>query len=348
MAAALLLPIALTAACGGDDRRARPAAMPEIPKPVPEPLTPQVADREFRAYVSNDDVARTTGDERLALSWVVEGQYALTAAEYRKALFEHRPVARYTYGTPKLYVPRLKDAVYPQWFVASVHRTVREGTGQDSKGKDKGKDALMGFVRRSAGEDWKLSLVTEPAPKAKLPKVVVDRDGYATAIAPSDGSLRIRPGSLPSIQATIASEGPNSIATDVMKPGPYTTGIYQQPRRAKRRKDLSLQSVVVVTNYQLFALATEHGNGLVLYALTRNSYLLPKDRNRKDVKPPIPPEVAFLLDGTVKGNEIDMTQTLQFAAFDPVKAKSGEQPKADVVAQGGGYVKASTPPFKSS
>jgi hypothetical protein len=343
----LAVPVALSglSACGGGERpRVVPSPLPKIPTPTPEPLTRQSAASAFRAYIANDDVARAAGDERLALSWVSDGQAVLTAAEFRRAAFDGDPVRRYTYGTPKLWVPKLKPDVYPQWFVASVPRTV---AGQPKSTRT----ALMAFTRRAAGFDWTLSFATELRPKVKPPKVVTDAEGYAVPLATTDGSVLIRPREVPGIQATMASEGPDSVAAKVMTAGDVTTGYYRQARREikkARGKGFVRQVVFVATPYPYFALRTEHGAGLVLYSLLRTSMTKTKNADvPKPVKPPIPGEIAHLLDGTVEGVEIDETEAYQYAATDPAKAKKGhDQPKADVIAVSGAPVKASTPPLK--
>ncbi|WP_019629204.1 hypothetical protein [Actinomadura atramentaria] len=343
VAAALLLALSGLAACGGEERpRARPAPLPSVPEPVSEPLTPQVADREFRTYVADEDVARASGDERLALSWTSDGQSALTAAEFRRAAFDGDPVRRFTYGKPKLWVPKLKEDVYPQWFVASVPRTVA------GKPKSTG-TALMAFMRRSAETGWRLSFSTELRPKAKPPKVVVDAQGYAEPLATTDETVLIRPREVPGIQATMASEGPDSVAAKVMKKGDLTSGYYKQTRKERKKaadKKFTRQIVFVATPYPYFSLRTEHGGGLVLYSLFRNSVTRGDVENPK-IKPAIPGNVAHLLDGTVEGVEIDVTEAYQYAVTDPARAKKGKaQPKADVVGSTGAPVKANTPKLK--
>lgn len=308
---------------------------------MPVDLTPRVAERQFRTYVTNEDVARSAGDERLALTWTSDGQSAITAADFRRAAFDGDPVERYEYGEAKLYVPKLKPESYPQWFVASVPRTVQ--------GKKKStRTALMAFMLRGASDRWRLSLTTLLAPKAREPKVLIDRDGYATPLATGDDSVLIRPRDVPGIQATIASEGPGSVAAKVMRSGPVTTGYYRQTnvaRKKARAKDLVLQLVYTATPYQYFPLRTLHGGGMVLYSMFRSSVIGTPDGSTE--KPPIPPEAAHLLDGTVEGTVINMAETLQFATYVPGTVKGGKsQPKADVVANTGAVTKASTPPIK--
>jgi hypothetical protein len=358
----VMVPFA-AAGCGGSDPEVRPTTLVTALEPEPVPLTLDVARREYRAFLANDDVARAAGDERLALAWVSDGESALTAAEYRKAAFDGDPVKRYDYGEPRLYVPKLKPDVYPQWFVASVPRQERGG---DAKSR---RTVLMAFILRAPGERWTLSLRTVLAPKAKEPEVVLDAYGYAEPLNTADTSVLIRPREVPGIQATVAAEGPDSVAAKVMKAGPVTTGYYAKARRDKRRaktRGLTLTTVITATPYPIFQLRTERGGGLVLYSLYRNSVTGVEDEEDETARPPIPPEVEHLLDGTVEGDEIHVSETLQFAAFDPARPQEGEdggdaaqgdgngagndapeRPKAEVIADAGGIQKADMPDEKT-
>jgi hypothetical protein len=343
IAVAVPLILALTAAgCAEGETRARPAvSVPETSPPAPVPLTPDVAEQAFRTYVTDEDVARTAGDERLALTWTSDGQSQLTAAEFRKAAYDGDPVRRFVYGKPKLYVPKLKDAAYPQWFVVSVDRSV--------VGKRKSEHrALMAFVLRGPSDHWKLTLATLLQKKVKEPKVAIDDDGYAEALSTDDTSLLIRPRDVGGIQATIAAEGGGSVAAKVMKSSDVTTGFYKDDKKAKKKakkKDLKFQAVYTATPFPYFGLRTESGGGLVVYSLFRNTSLVAEDPDTP--KPEIPDDAEHLLDGTVEGNEVDTTTTLHFAAYDPPKAKKGKsQPKAHMIADDGAVTKAATPPLK--
>jgi hypothetical protein len=342
VAAGVLLTLLAAAGCAEGKTEARPTVtMPETSPPEPVPLTPQVAESAFRAYVTDEDVARAAGDERLALTWTSDGQSQLTAAEFRKAAYDGDPVRRFVYGKPKLYVPKFKGTGYPQWFLVSVDRSVMG----EKKSKRR---ALMAFILRGASEHWKLTLTSLLEEKAKEPEVTIDADGYATPLSTADSSVLIRPRDVGGIQATIAAEGPGSVAAKVMKSSPVTTGFYQDAKRARkkaRKKDLTLQVVYTATPFPYFGLRTEHGGGLVVYSLFRNTSLIAKDPDTP--KPEIPAEAEHLLDGTVEGNEVDTTSTLHFAAYDPPKAEKGEtQPKAHMIADDGAVTKAGTPPLK--
>ncbi|MFB4297740.1 hypothetical protein [Actinomadura sp. NTSP31] len=344
VAAAMLLVPPLTAA-GCADGKGKPEArptptVPTTTPPQPVALTPDVARKAFQTYITDEDVARAAADERLALTWTSDGQSLLTAAEFRKAAFDGDPVRRFSYGKPKLYVPKLKADAYPQWFVASVDRSV--------PGEKKSKEtALMGFILRGPADGWHLTLATMLAPKAELPKIQLDPDGYAEALSSDDSKVLIRPRDVGGIQATMAAEGAGSVAAKVMETGPLTSGYYQQTKRAKKKAkddDLTLTVVYTATPYPYFGLRTKNGGGLVLYSLFRNEALVGQ---APSVKPEIPKEAEHLLDGTVEGQEIDTTATLQFAAYDPPRAKKGKpQPKAGLVADDGAISKAATPPIK--
>ncbi|QXJ21972.1 hypothetical protein AGRA3207_002892 [Actinomadura graeca] len=338
-AAALLVPLAATGCADGEPEAAPPTAMPTTSPPPKIPLTPQVAQKAFGTYVIDEDVARAAGDERLALTWTSDGQSLLTAAEFRKAAFDGDPVRRFVYAKPRLYVPKLKPDGYPQWFVASVRRSVQGKPKSD-------RTAFMAFMLRSPSDRWRVTMTTLLAAKSKEPKIVIDPEGYAEALGTDDTSVLIRPRDVGGIQATVAAEGGGSVAAKVMRPGPVTTGYYQQAKRAKKKakeKDLTLQVVYTATPYPYFALRTDRGGGLVLYSLFRNTSLIAKDPATP--KPEIPAEAEHLLEGTVEGNEIDTTAMLHFAAYDPPRAKKGRaQPKAVLVADDGAVAKAATPP----
>ena len=337
---AVALPLA--AGCAEDRTQARPtASMPTTSPPTPVPLTPKVAGQAFRTYVTDEDVARAAGDERLALTWTADGQSQLTAAEFRKAAYDGDPVRRFEYGKPKLYVPKLKDDRYPQWFMASVDRSV----AGESKSKRK---ALMAFILRGPSDHWKLTFATLLHPKVKEPKVTIGHDGYATALSTDDASVLIRPRDVGGIQATIAAEGPGSVAAKVMKPGAVTTGLYQKTKRDKKKakdKGLTLQVIYTATPFPYFGLRTERGGGLVVYSLFRNRALIAKEPHAP--KPDIPKDAAHLLDGTVEGDQVDTTAILHYAAFVPARAKKdATQPKAYLIADDGAISKAGTPPPK--
>jgi hypothetical protein len=346
----LAIALALTGAVGCSEQQPSPAT-PVAAEAAPEPerLTPDVAGKAFRAYVINDDVARASGDERLALSWNGDGQALLTAAAFREAAFTGDPVPRHDYGTPRLYVPRL--TTYPQWFVAVADRTPRGAepavTGRAARAKDR-HTAIMAFMRWDPSSRWKLSLSTLLDDKAKLPQLEVDKEGYAAALATFDGGLVIQPRGVPAIQATIAEEGPTSVAAQVMRNGRHTSDHYTETRKAKKKaKDggLAYDTVFRATNFPIFPLRMVGGGGFVLYALEQNTVKFLSDTSKGHL--PIPREAAHLLDTLVMQDQLDVSETLQFGAVvpasppppaegaPPTATSKDTPPKADIIASDG-------------
>jgi hypothetical protein len=339
-ALAMALALAGVAGCSGgshEQARTKPVAesSPDT-SPPPEPLTPQVADKAFRSFVTNDDVARASGDERLALWWTSEGQSQLTAAAFRRAVAAGDPVPRYRYGTPALYVPRLKPEGI-QWFVAVVRRSAPDG-------KDP-KTVLMGFVRSKPTMRWRLSLAALLDKKQKAPKIAVDGEGYAKPLATFDTGLLIPPRVVPSIQATLAEEGPANVAAKVMQTGKHTTDYYtadQKATKPKKGSGLHINTVYGATAFPIFPLATTDGGGIVLYALSRDAVSIKSKKKPGHV--PIPKDAAPFIEPGLVHSELDVTQTLQFATLVPPAPKKGAAAeKAEIIAADSGTVKAAVP-----
>jgi hypothetical protein len=353
--------LALTAVTACTQRRERPTApVAFASSPAPERLTPEVARQAFRAYATNEDVARASGDERLALSWAGDGQSQLIAAAFRRAAFTGEPVPRYHYASPRLYVPRL--STYPQWFVAVADRTTRSGDGSPAGGgrrsaaQSRSKHtAIMAFHRASPSARWRLSLTTVLNPKTKAPHVTVDAEGYAIPLATFDANLMIQPRSVPGIHATLAAEGAGSVAATVLRTGTYTSGYYSRTRTSKKHASdagLAYDTVFTATGFPIFPLRTADGGGLGLSALSQNTVtFLKSDKGHLS----IPRDAAHLLDTLVLKDELNMTQTLQFAAVVPGRTRARtpapspspgagrkSPPRAEVIANEGAVTQAFT------
>jgi hypothetical protein len=335
----MALTLAGTAGCSGGTHHTRTKPVAESSPdttPPPEPLTPEVADKAFRSFVTNDDVARASGDERLALWWTSEGQSQLAAAAFRQAIAGGAPVPRYRYDSQTLYVPRLRPEG-SQWFVAIARRTTADGKNPNT--------VLMGFVRSKPTMRWRLSLAALLDKKQKPPKIAVDAQGYAKPLATFDTGLLIPPRVVPSIQATLAEEGPGSVAAKVMATGKHTTSYYtadQKVTKPKKSSGLRTNTVYAATAFPIFPLATTDGGGIVLYALSRDA--VTTKSKKKPGKVPIPKDaMPFVADGDVH-NELDVNQTLQFAALVPAKPKKGNgHAKAVIIASDGGTINAYAP-----
>ena len=342
VASGLAMAVALAglAGCSGgshEQARTKPVAesSPDT-SPPPEPLTLQTADKAFRSFVTNEDVARASGDERLALWWTSEGQSQLTAAAFRRAMAAGDPVPRYRYGTPSLYVPRLRPEGI-QWFVTVVRRSAPDGKDPHTM--------IMGFVRSKPTMRWRLSLATSLDKKEKPPKIAVDGEGYAKPLATFDTGLLIPPRVVASIQATLAEEGPENVAAKVMEAGKHTTGYYTSDQKAtkpKKGSGLHINTVYGATAFPIFPLATTDGGGIVLYALSRDAVSIKNKKKPGHV--PIPKDAAPFIAADLVHSELDVTQTLQFATLVPAAPKDkDDHDKAVIIAADGGTIKAAVP-----
>jgi hypothetical protein len=284
-----------------------------------ERLTPQLAAAAFRSFTTNDDIGRAAVDERLALSWVVDGQSMLTAAAFRRAAFQEEPVPRYTYAKTKFYVPRIAN--YPQWFLAVTQRT-EDPAADDGPAT---RTALMILTRKEPNARWRLGLATLLDKGAKLPHITVDREGYATPLATFDGGLLIQPRFVGAMQATLAEEGRESLASDVMDSGRHTDEHYeelQDEKKAMKEDGFAYDARFAATQYPVYALRTGDGGGFVLYSMSRDTVVYAKQADRI----PIPRNAAHLLDPLIMHEELGVVETHHYAATVPRKAGDEDRP----------------------
>lgn len=335
---AALAVVGATGCSGSPHRKVRTTPVAAESTPAPEAVTPRSAQEAFRRFVDNEDVARASGDEHLALWWTSEGQAQLAAAAFRTAVAAGEPVPRYRYDAPVLYVPRLRPEDV-QWFVVSARRTTADGKNP--------RTVMMGFIQARPSGRWRLSLSALLDKKQKPPKILVDADGYAKPLATFDPDLVIPPRLVPSIQATLAEEGPHNVAAQVMDTGQYTTSYYAADQKATKagKKAGGVRSSVVyaATGYPIFPLATTNGGGVVLYALERDT-VFTRSGKKKHARVPIPKDAAPFIDPGLVHGELDVSQTMQYVAVVPAKPKKGATAaKADIIGADGGTVKASVP-----
>ncbi|MGE5292874.1 MAG: hypothetical protein ACM3ML_37945 [Micromonosporaceae bacterium] len=296
----------------------------------PGALSLAAARQVFNTFVTTDDVARAAGDERLELTLVNNAQVPLTVATYETAAYFGTPVPRYVYGTPRLYVPQMTG--FPFWFAAVVRRAPLGG--------GPARTAIMVFTRPAPDDSWQLSLSTLLLPGATLPPIAVDGSGHATALATFDHQLLVTPNSTGALQATVAEQGSDAPAAALIAPGPYTTGLHREILIAKHReirKGLAYDSLLDGTTFPLYALRTTDGGGLILYSLNRNTVILRKGKQGRQIE--IPQAFAPVLDAAdnlVIRFELDTTETYQFATKVPAKRSGGAPAIMRVIAADGG------------
>lgn len=223
--------------------------------------TPASALAIFNSFVTAQRVALANHNEMLAMSLLTGSQYSITSATYAQVTAAGQPLAGPVYGRPALYVPKL--TTYPQWFMAVVPEHPATGGATQT--------ALLVFDRPDAEATWALSGSALLNPGAPALNVAVSKAGYATALATSDQTLKLRPDVVGAMHATVADEGPASAAAPVVQAGPQTTGLYQAnaaiARQAATQKTTYTWELEG-TSYPFFALRTTDGGALVFYTMT--------------------------------------------------------------------------------
>ncbi|GIH22129.1 hypothetical protein Aph01nite_04390 [Acrocarpospora phusangensis] len=303
------------------------AATTAAPSPTPRPvaLTLEDAADALREHLAADDVARVAGDERWALDLARDGQDLLTIAQYRAA--DMKP-PRYTWGKPTLIVPRqYGDA--PLWFAAVLDRRQR---GEETR------KALLVFVKQ--GDLWQNSF--ESLLEADLPPLKLDEEGYATALDARDQSIAISPYLMGPLHATIAEEGRAGYASDLIEPGPRTTGYFAEIKRNResfKAGGLAYDSLfALAVGFPVYAVRTDDGGGLVLYSLTRTTTWTAKVENAQGGHLEVPEEARWALLSAVIVKERRILETQQYVGFIPPKDSSAP---AEVVGYDGLVTKAS-------
>ena len=166
-----------------------------------------------------------------------------------------------------LLVPRLSD--YPHWFAALVER--READNPRARPRT----AVLVLMRDAEHAPWRLAFSALLDEDREPPSVALDDEGYATALATRDESIKISPHLIGAVHATIAEEGTVAFAKGLFAPGPYTTGYYteitESRRLAKERDCMNYDSIFAATTYPVYALRREDGGALVFYSLNRTT-----------------------------------------------------------------------------
>ena len=276
--------------------------------------TPASALGVFNSFATAEKVALANHDELLALSLLTGSQYGIAGATFAAA---SHPVTGPVYGHPTLYVPKL--TTYPQWFMATVP--------ERAAARDPVRTALLVFDRLDAETTWALSGSVLLDPGAPALKVAVHSSGYATALATSDGALKLRPDVVGAMHAAVADDGPSSAATPVVQAGPQTTGLYQSNAAIARQaaaQHTTYTWELEGTSYPFFALRTAGGGALVFYTMTLVTTTVPthlRPAHSKAQLPgmPVPAALQNLVPATHRPFRRGLTvnSTLSYLALDP-------------------------------
>lgn len=346
--AVLLLTVTAAAGCSAGGReRAAPSesptargagsrAAPDAGRPEPA-VTLREAARELEAFLAVDDVARASGEERLALELTRDGQHAVTPGIYRSAGLAP---PRYTWGRPTLLVPRLTR--FPHWFAALVERRERRDRGPGAaRAAGRPRVAVLVLVRDAEGAPWRLAFSSLLDEGREPPAVALDDEGYATAVATRDESVSISPHLMGALHATVAEEGTGGFAAGLIAPGPHTTGYYTEiaanKRLAKERDCMNYDSIFAATTFPVYALRSDDGGALIFYSLNRTTTWHPVLKCGEGRRLEIPEGARWLLTEQAILAQRRIVETQQYVSVVP--AKNAGTP-AEVIAYDGVVTKA--------
>ncbi|MBB4705819.1 hypothetical protein [Sphaerisporangium siamense] len=272
------------------------------PSPTAEPpaVTLEEAAAVAREVLGADDAARAAGAESYALDLARDAQRLVTVTAFKSTRMSP---PRYTWGAPKVIVPRLDR--YPYWFAAVAER-------RDSAGDDR--TAVLVFMKEYSTSLWQLGFSSLLYPGAEPPAVLLDGEGYATPLATRDESLAISPHLMAPLHATIAEEGPGGYAASLIAPGPQTTGYFTEVGKVQpeeKRRGLLYDSIFAATTFPIFALRAPDGGAVIMYSLTRTTSRQVKTDNALGLVP-VPKDVRWATDSPVVRRRLRVEETQQY------------------------------------
>ncbi|MEV0824202.1 hypothetical protein [Nonomuraea rubra] len=323
--------LAAVTACTGDART--PATTPAAavtttppPSPAEPEVTPAEAAEEFTAFTLTDNALRGPGWEsefegrlREVSDITTGGQWAITQAAYVST--GSRPPRR-QWGAPTLYVPRFAQGERAPWFSALVTRD--------------GRQTLLTFAR---SDRWRLSSAAELLPGQELPKIELDPEGYASAVAADDKSVTISPQFIGPVHASVAETGTAGVTAGLLGAGPLTTDVAEQiaaSREQAKNEGFSYDSIFSAENFPVYALRTEDGGALIQYSLSRTTSTTTK--TAEDDYIPVPEQARWAISTPVLRRTLKLIETHQYAtAVPPLTNPSA----ASVIAHDGALTRAS-------
>ncbi|MEV7965183.1 hypothetical protein AB0O34_04285 [Sphaerisporangium sp. NPDC088356] len=294
-------PVAATSAATGASTPApSPSSSPQVGD-TPA-VTPAEAAEQVHLILATDDALRASGDEYPARQQVRDAQSLFTATAFQSTGMKP---PRYTWGRPKLLVPRLDR--FPYWFAAVVERRDESGASRT---------AVLAFMKQYDVSRWQLSFASLLYPRTKLPEVSLDPQGYATPLATRDDSIAISPHLMAPLHATIAEEGPGGFAAGLIAAGPQTTGYFTEVEKIQSESKLRgflYDSLFAATAFPIYALRTTDGGAVILYSLTRTTLRQAKIKHA-DGLVPVPKDVRWAVGSVVVPNMLRVIETQQYVS----------------------------------
>ncbi|MDN3355607.1 hypothetical protein [Actinomadura sp. DC4] len=213
-------------------------------------LTKTQAAQILANYQSVNNRANADLDGGLLATVETGAQLEMDRAGYRLRRAKKDKYTAFAYARPAFYIPR-QDG-FPKWFAV-------DAASGDTR------HALL-FVQDRAGGPWLLA--ADPFPSSGLSGVDLDKDGYATAVSPTDGGTAVQPSKVAGVHAATLSSG-----TGGMAPGPYTSesrDALTKVEAALRKRGVTLTSDFAPDQQRSFALRTTGGGALVWYVVRQS------------------------------------------------------------------------------
>ncbi|MBG0828120.1 hypothetical protein HS041_10100 [Planomonospora sp. ID67723] len=333
-ALALTTVAAGAAACssGGDPAAGRsPSAGGPASAPAP-PARPLVTLAEaagaLKDILSADGilgsaVPRLPADRNHLLRQAADGHLALTQAALRSSEIMREDPPRYTWGEPRLLVPRLEQG--PGWFAAVVDR--REEGGESRP--------VMLTVTRQGEDDWRISSLS--LLDSAIPGIAQDAEGYATALGGDDPGVQISPRLMAPLHATTAEEGSAGFAAGLIAEGPHTTAHATEitaTRAEEKDSCLGYGSIFAAAGYPVHALRTSDGGALIAYSLIRTTTWTAKVYPCAELIAKLPEQERLPDSSPLK--EVRTVETQQYVSTVPPKTS---RELARVIGYAGGITK---------
>lgn len=184
------------------------------PKPTPVPSLTQAQAREALAHYSKTNNLARHRQERALLDTVEGGpRYAMSLADIKQdeALpqADREPYRPWSYdlSATDLYIPRLKDG-RQRWFAA----VTRAGSQQQYA------RVLILAESTKSKQQWEMVATIDIDDPKQLPQIVLDKDGYATAVDATSSSLAAPVGVLRSAVTDNFATGGETTSKKVFNP----------------------------------------------------------------------------------------------------------------------------------
>ncbi|WP_336207828.1 hypothetical protein [Nonomuraea sp. LPB2021202275-12-8] len=305
---ALALAVALLAsACSGPAgpapapaaaTRGVSAAPSTSPTAAATAVTPVEAAQVFATFTATDNVLRDGGDLRLAMEYVRDAEARLTAVAFLST--DGEPPRR-RWGPPILYVPRFPASEQAPWFSVLATRD--------------GHPTMLTFAK--AG-DWRLGAAARLLSGQEAPRIQLDPEGYATALAPDDKGVTISPQYMGPLHATVAEAGAEGVSAGLIGSGPYTTEVAAQitaDRERAKKNGFSYDSIFTANDHPVYGLRTQDGGAVIQYSLSRTTTTTTK--TAEDDYIPVPATARWAIDAPVVRRNLRITEVHQYVTAVP-------------------------------